>query len=202
MRPPCDGSSASCILSHNWYLTTVEQTLNCAIVAQSVMPNPPPTPRAYRLLLLMLVPFQPLITLESSITFTFSAEGMNTMTVQVSAGNTILQDTKAIAVYGEPCFVHCYWFTNPHSTMKHENRSADMYLTPIFLQSKWRKIILNGNKQNRINQTTSQLKTDRAEQKKLLFQCKKCILCTFKQTLESGTHTSLHIWLGMLRTFY
>uniref|UniRef100_A0A8C9NU61 VPS10 domain-containing receptor SorCS1 n=1 Tax=Serinus canaria TaxID=9135 RepID=A0A8C9NU61_SERCA len=34
-----------------------------------------------------------------SITFTFSVEGMNTITVQVSAGNTILQDTKTIAVY-------------------------------------------------------------------------------------------------------
>lgn len=44
---------------------------------------------------------QPLITLEGSITFTFSVEGMNTITVQVSAGNTILQDTKTIAVYGE-----------------------------------------------------------------------------------------------------
>ncbi|NXW01304.1 SORC1 protein, partial [Fregetta grallaria] len=42
---------------------------------------------------------EPLITLEGSITFTFSVEGMNTITVQVSAGNTILQDTKSIAVY-------------------------------------------------------------------------------------------------------
>ncbi|XP_077205781.1 VPS10 domain-containing receptor SorCS1-like isoform X3 [Paroedura picta] len=42
---------------------------------------------------------EPLITLEGSITFTFSAEGMNTITVQVSAGNAILQDTKTIAVY-------------------------------------------------------------------------------------------------------
>ncbi|KAJ7403073.1 VPS10 domain-containing receptor SorCS1 [Pitangus sulphuratus] len=41
----------------------------------------------------------PLITLEGSITFTFSVEGMNTITVQVSAGNTILQDTKTVAVY-------------------------------------------------------------------------------------------------------
>lgn len=47
---------------------------------------------------------QPLITLEGTITFTFSTEGMNIITVQVSAGNTILQDTKMIAVYGEPCF--------------------------------------------------------------------------------------------------
>ncbi|EMP39771.1 VPS10 domain-containing receptor SorCS1 [Chelonia mydas] len=42
---------------------------------------------------------EPLVTLEGSITFTFSVEGMNTITVQVSAGNTILQDTKTIAVY-------------------------------------------------------------------------------------------------------
>uniref|UniRef100_G1KXL7 Sortilin related VPS10 domain containing receptor 1 n=1 Tax=Anolis carolinensis TaxID=28377 RepID=G1KXL7_ANOCA len=42
---------------------------------------------------------EPLITLEGNIAFTFSAEGMNTITVQVSAGNTILQDTKTIAVY-------------------------------------------------------------------------------------------------------
>ncbi|XP_053927854.1 VPS10 domain-containing receptor SorCS1 isoform X4 [Cuculus canorus] len=42
---------------------------------------------------------EPLITLEGSITFTFSVEGMNTITVQVSAGNIILQDAKTIAVY-------------------------------------------------------------------------------------------------------
>ncbi|XP_051475063.1 VPS10 domain-containing receptor SorCS1 isoform X1 [Apus apus] len=42
---------------------------------------------------------EPLITLEGSITVTFSVEGMNSITVQVSAGNTILQDTKTIAVY-------------------------------------------------------------------------------------------------------
>ncbi|XP_015669859.1 VPS10 domain-containing receptor SorCS1 isoform X1 [Protobothrops mucrosquamatus] len=42
---------------------------------------------------------EPLITLEGTITFTFSTEGMNIITVQVSAGNTILQDTKMIAVY-------------------------------------------------------------------------------------------------------
>uniref|UniRef100_A0A8C8RJX9 Sortilin related VPS10 domain containing receptor 1 n=1 Tax=Pelusios castaneus TaxID=367368 RepID=A0A8C8RJX9_9SAUR len=42
---------------------------------------------------------EPLVTLEGSITFTFSVEGMNTITVQVSAGSTILQDTKTIAVY-------------------------------------------------------------------------------------------------------
>ncbi|XP_069095531.1 VPS10 domain-containing receptor SorCS1-like isoform X2 [Pleurodeles waltl] len=42
---------------------------------------------------------EPLITLEGSISFTFASEGMNTITVQVSAGNSILQDTKTIAVY-------------------------------------------------------------------------------------------------------
>ncbi|XP_006630890.2 VPS10 domain-containing receptor SorCS3 [Lepisosteus oculatus] len=42
---------------------------------------------------------EPLITLEGSISYTFSKEGMNTVTVQVSSGNTILQDTKTIAVH-------------------------------------------------------------------------------------------------------
>ncbi|XP_069467857.1 VPS10 domain-containing receptor SorCS1-like isoform X3 [Ambystoma mexicanum] len=42
---------------------------------------------------------EPLITLEGSISFTFASEGMNTITVQVSAGSSILQDTKTIAVY-------------------------------------------------------------------------------------------------------
>ncbi|XP_023594584.1 VPS10 domain-containing receptor SorCS1 [Trichechus manatus latirostris] len=44
---------------------------------------------------------EPLITLEGSISVKFLSEGMNTITVQVSAGNAILQDTKTIAVYGE-----------------------------------------------------------------------------------------------------
>ncbi|XP_017356291.2 VPS10 domain-containing receptor SorCS1-like, partial [Cebus imitator] len=44
---------------------------------------------------------EPLITLEGSISFRFTSEGMNTITVQVSAGNAILQDTKTIAVYEE-----------------------------------------------------------------------------------------------------
>ncbi|CAH2322511.1 VPS10 domain-containing receptor 1 isoform X5 [Pelobates cultripes] len=42
---------------------------------------------------------EPLISLDGSISFTFAAEGMNSITVQVTAGNTILQDTKTIAVY-------------------------------------------------------------------------------------------------------
>nr|XP_003409177.1 VPS10 domain-containing receptor SorCS1 isoform X2 [Loxodonta africana] len=44
---------------------------------------------------------EPLITLEGSISIKFLSEGMNTITVQVSAGNAILQDTKTIAVYEE-----------------------------------------------------------------------------------------------------
>ncbi|MGH0183354.1 UNVERIFIED_CONTAM: hypothetical protein FKN15_011935 [Acipenser sinensis] len=40
-----------------------------------------------------------LITLEGSVSYTFTMEGMNTVTVQVSAGDAILQDTKTIAVH-------------------------------------------------------------------------------------------------------
>ncbi|KAM4612416.1 VPS10 domain-containing receptor SorCS1 [Polymixia lowei] len=42
---------------------------------------------------------EPIITLEGSVACTFSREGINTVTVQVSAGNTILQDRKTIAVH-------------------------------------------------------------------------------------------------------
>ncbi|XP_059254505.1 VPS10 domain-containing receptor SorCS3 isoform X2 [Mustela nigripes] len=42
---------------------------------------------------------KPLITLDSSISFTFLAEGTNTITVQVAAGNALIQDTKDIAVH-------------------------------------------------------------------------------------------------------
>ncbi|XP_026160034.1 VPS10 domain-containing receptor SorCS1 isoform X2 [Mastacembelus armatus] len=42
---------------------------------------------------------EPVITLEGSIACMFSREGINTVTVQVSAGNTILQDRKTIAVH-------------------------------------------------------------------------------------------------------
>uniref|UniRef100_A0A8V0ZHX1 Sortilin related VPS10 domain containing receptor 3 n=1 Tax=Gallus gallus TaxID=9031 RepID=A0A8V0ZHX1_CHICK len=42
---------------------------------------------------------KPLITLESSISYIFNEEGMNTVTVQVAAGNTLIQDTKEIAVH-------------------------------------------------------------------------------------------------------
>ncbi|XP_034444326.1 VPS10 domain-containing receptor SorCS1 isoform X4 [Hippoglossus hippoglossus] len=42
---------------------------------------------------------EPVITLEGSVACMFSREGINTVTVQVSAGNTILQDRKTIAVH-------------------------------------------------------------------------------------------------------
>ncbi|XP_061833153.2 VPS10 domain-containing receptor SorCS1 isoform X4 [Nerophis lumbriciformis] len=42
---------------------------------------------------------QPIITLEGSVTYTFSQEGISTVTVQVSVGNTILQDRKTIFVH-------------------------------------------------------------------------------------------------------
>ncbi|XP_027785961.2 VPS10 domain-containing receptor SorCS3 [Marmota flaviventris] len=42
---------------------------------------------------------KPLITLDSSTSFTFLAEGTNTITVQVAAGNALIQDTKDIAVH-------------------------------------------------------------------------------------------------------
>uniref|UniRef100_A0A8C8K315 VPS10 domain-containing protein n=1 Tax=Oncorhynchus tshawytscha TaxID=74940 RepID=A0A8C8K315_ONCTS len=41
---------------------------------------------------------EPVISLDGSISYTFTSEGMNTVTVQVSSANTILQDTKTIAV--------------------------------------------------------------------------------------------------------
>ncbi|KAM8841838.1 VPS10 domain-containing receptor SorCS1-like isoform 2-T2 [Synchiropus picturatus] len=42
---------------------------------------------------------EPVITLEGSLACTFSREGINTVTVQVSAGNSILQDRKTISVH-------------------------------------------------------------------------------------------------------
>nr|XP_055060541.1 VPS10 domain-containing receptor SorCS1 isoform X1 [Misgurnus anguillicaudatus] len=42
---------------------------------------------------------EPVITLEGSVAFTFSREGINVVTVQVSAGSNILQDRKTIAVH-------------------------------------------------------------------------------------------------------
>uniref|UniRef100_A0A8C1UJZ9 PKD domain-containing protein n=1 Tax=Cyprinus carpio TaxID=7962 RepID=A0A8C1UJZ9_CYPCA len=41
---------------------------------------------------------EPIITLDSSISHTFSTEGMVTVTVQVSSGDSILQDTRSIAI--------------------------------------------------------------------------------------------------------
>ncbi|XP_054840229.1 VPS10 domain-containing receptor SorCS3 [Eublepharis macularius] len=42
---------------------------------------------------------KPFITLDNSISYTFINEGMNTITVQVSAGSILIQDTKDIAVH-------------------------------------------------------------------------------------------------------
>ncbi|RXM29356.1 VPS10 domain-containing receptor SorCS1 [Acipenser ruthenus] len=42
---------------------------------------------------------EPVITLEASISFTFMKEGINTVTVQVSTRNEIVQDKKTIAVH-------------------------------------------------------------------------------------------------------
>lgn len=47
---------------------------------------------------------QPLITLDGSVSYTFPTEGLHTVTVQVAAANTILQDTKTIAVKGQYLF--------------------------------------------------------------------------------------------------
>uniref|UniRef100_A0A8C6TN56 Sortilin related VPS10 domain containing receptor 3 n=1 Tax=Neogobius melanostomus TaxID=47308 RepID=A0A8C6TN56_9GOBI len=41
---------------------------------------------------------EPVISLDGSISHTFSSEGMHSVTVQVAAGNSILQDTRTIAV--------------------------------------------------------------------------------------------------------
>uniref|UniRef100_A0A8C1JQQ8 Sortilin related VPS10 domain containing receptor 3 n=1 Tax=Cyprinus carpio TaxID=7962 RepID=A0A8C1JQQ8_CYPCA len=43
----------------------------------------------------------PIITLDSSVSHMFSTEGMITVTVQVSSGDSILQDTRSIAIQGE-----------------------------------------------------------------------------------------------------
>ncbi|XP_066517473.1 VPS10 domain-containing receptor SorCS1 isoform X2 [Hoplias malabaricus] len=42
---------------------------------------------------------EPVITLEGSVAFTFPREGVNIITVQVAAGNSILQDRKTISVH-------------------------------------------------------------------------------------------------------
>lgn len=41
------------------------------------------------------------MTLDGSISYTFLTEGMHTVTVQVAVANTILQDTKTVAVKGQ-----------------------------------------------------------------------------------------------------
>ncbi|XP_036798509.1 VPS10 domain-containing receptor SorCS1-like [Oncorhynchus mykiss] len=41
---------------------------------------------------------QPVISLDGRISYTFTSEGMNTVTAQVSSANAIPQDTKTIAV--------------------------------------------------------------------------------------------------------
>ncbi|XP_041723484.1 VPS10 domain-containing receptor SorCS3-like [Coregonus clupeaformis] len=43
---------------------------------------------------------EPVISLDGSISYTFTSEGMNTVTVQVFSANTIVQDTKMIADQG------------------------------------------------------------------------------------------------------
>lgn len=53
------------------------------------------------------LPQQPVITLEGSVSCTFPREGISTVTVQVSVGNSILQDRKSIAVHGEPTLWLC-----------------------------------------------------------------------------------------------
>lgn len=63
-----------------------------------------------QLTLCLSLPQQPVITLEGSLSCTFSREGISTVTVQVSAGNTILQDRKNIVVHGEPTLMfHLQW---------------------------------------------------------------------------------------------
>ena len=44
---------------------------------------------------------QPVISLDGRISYTFTSEGMNTVTAQVSSANAIPQDTKTIAVQGK-----------------------------------------------------------------------------------------------------
>lgn len=62
------------------------------------------------ILCLYLLCLQPVITLDGSISYTFPNEGMHTITVQVAAANTILQDTKTIAVKGQYiCFLIVSW---------------------------------------------------------------------------------------------
>lgn len=50
---------------------------------------------------LFLFAFQPVVTLDGAISFTFSKEGRHTVTVQASVGNTVHQDQMTVAVYGK-----------------------------------------------------------------------------------------------------
>lgn len=44
---------------------------------------------------------QPTVTLDSTMSLTFSKEGRYTVTVQAAVGNTVHQDQMTVAVYGE-----------------------------------------------------------------------------------------------------
>lgn len=73
-----------------------------AAVARGTLCLSPPPPSDFSIFL----PKQPVITLEGSVACAFSREGVSTVTVQVSVGNTILQDRKTIAVHGEQTHDH------------------------------------------------------------------------------------------------
>lgn len=44
---------------------------------------------------------QPVVTLDGTLSFTFSKEGKHGVTLQASVGTTVLQDQMAVQVYGE-----------------------------------------------------------------------------------------------------
>lgn len=47
------------------------------------------------------------MTLDGTMSFTFSKEGSHTVTVQASLGNTVLQDQMTVAVYGASSISQC-----------------------------------------------------------------------------------------------
>ena len=51
--------------------------------------------------------FQPVVTLDGAMSFTFSKEGSHTVSVQAAVGNTVLQDQMAVAVYGKS-YIHIF----------------------------------------------------------------------------------------------
>lgn len=51
--------------------------------------------------------FKPVVTLDGTMSFTFSKEGSHTVTVQASVGNTVLQDQMTVAVYGASSISQC-----------------------------------------------------------------------------------------------